>query len=81
MNITNLWQGAWTAGSVHTVKDQSWNSSLPAGGTAFFGWCGTRTVPVAVPFDCTLNGAPCGGAGGPPPPPPATRSLRRWCSA
>ncbi|WP_304608648.1 glycosyl hydrolase family 18 protein [Hyalangium versicolor] len=71
LNITSLWNGNWTyQNSVHTVTDQTWNNSVPAGGQLSFGFCGTRTVAVSDPFNCTLNGKPC-GTGGVPNPPPA----------
>ncbi|MDY7226950.1 glycosyl hydrolase family 18 protein [Hyalangium rubrum] len=73
MRITSLWLGRWSAqGSRQMVTDDVWNSALPAGTSAIFGFCGEHTGTVASPFNCTLNGQPCGG-GNPPQPPADTQ--------
>ena len=71
MTITSAWQGHWSVqGSRHTVRDQGWNGSVPAGGELFFGLCGNHTGTISSPFNCTINGQACGGGNAPPPPPP-----------
>jgi endoglucanase len=43
--ISQLWNGTLTtSGSTATVKNLSWNGSLPAGGTASFGYLGNGTA-------------------------------------
>ncbi len=70
MRITSMWLARWSAqGQLQTVTDDGWNSALPAGAAASFGFCGEHTGATAAPSSCTLNGQPCGG-GSPPPPPP-----------
>ncbi len=70
MTIVSLWQGNWTAqGTLQTVKDQGWNSTIAAGGSNYFGFCGHHQGTISAPFNCTLNGQACGSTSAPPPPP------------
>jgi cellulose binding protein with CBM2 domain/IPT/TIG domain-containing protein len=70
--ISSLWNGAETQSGVNvTVTSESYNSSIPAGGSITgIGFNGTwNGVTNAVPTSFALNGATCGGGGG------ATRSF------
>lgn len=77
-----------TDGAVTTAKDKGYNATIPAGGSAAFGFI---VAGNGDPTGCTVNGAACGG-GAPPvtqppvtqppptttsPPPPATGTATR----
>jgi cellulase/cellobiase CelA1 len=58
--VTNIWNGTCTQnGTAVTVKNMSYNETIPAGGTVNFGfnlsYSGTNAQPTAI----TLNGAAC----------------------
>ena len=58
--IQNLWDGTFTqTGKNVCVKNAGYNGSLPAAGTASFGFIVNN--PGAVPTSYTLNGVACGG--------------------
>ncbi|MFC7481685.1 cellulose binding domain-containing protein [Luedemannella flava] len=50
--ITQLWNGTLSGSNPYTVKSLSWNGSLPAGGTAIFGYLGSGT-PSTPTLTCT----------------------------
>jgi hypothetical protein len=50
-----------TSGSTATAKNPSWAPTIPAGGTAEFGFI---VAGSGSPTSCTINGASCGGGGG-----------------
>jgi hypothetical protein len=47
------------SGATVTARDQRWNRTIPAGGSASFGFLGTWTGSNAPPAGFTLNGRPC----------------------
>lgn len=58
--IVNLWNGTYTQiGTAVTVKNMSYNATIPANGTVSFGfnisYSGSNIKPIAF----TLNGTPC----------------------
>ncbi|HEX8343681.1 MAG TPA: cellulose binding domain-containing protein [Actinoplanes sp.] len=58
--IGQAWNATVTgSGSTATVTNVSWNGSLPAGGTATFGFTGTWNGTNGKPAAFTLNGAAC----------------------
>jgi hypothetical protein len=60
-----------TSGGITTARNPSYATTIPAGGTAEFGFV---VAGSGAPTSCTINGAPCGGGTGPTtsPTPPAT---------
>ncbi|NLT55166.1 MAG: chitin-binding protein [Actinomycetales bacterium] len=52
VTITQLWNGTWTAGS-STVRNVSWNSSIPGGGTTAFGFLGGGSLSGTPTATCT----------------------------
>ena len=50
-------------GQHFTFTNLGWNATIPAGGTASFGFNGSPGGAGATPANCTLNGASCGGGG------------------
>jgi endoglucanase len=67
------WNGDWTqSGHQVTVKNVSWNATIPAGGSvspgAQFSYSGTNVAPT----DFAVNGAACTGTPPPTDPPPST---------
>lgn len=66
--ISSSWDANVTKTGNHVAATGTWNATLPAGGTASFGWVG---APGGVtPSNCTLNGLSCladggGGTGAP----------------
>ncbi|MFF5296495.1 lytic polysaccharide monooxygenase auxiliary activity family 9 protein [Paractinoplanes globisporus] len=47
--LTQLWSGtATSSGSLVTVKNASWNGTIPAGGDTTFGFLGSGTTPTTV---------------------------------
>jgi hypothetical protein len=57
--LTSFWEaGVTTAGSVSTATNQSYNGTVPAGGSVEFGFLVTGS---GDPTTCTINGGPCGG--------------------
>jgi hypothetical protein len=69
--ITTLWNGviASRSGSRYTVRNESWNGSLAAGGSTTFGFTATPGGSAAVLRNITLVGS---GAATPTPTPPPT---------
>jgi len=59
--ITQLWNGVETqSGANVTVKNESYNGSIPAGGTlSGMGFNGTSTGTNAIPTAISLNGTAC----------------------
>lgn len=58
--INNMWNGIPTqTGRQVTVRNASWNPTIPAGGTVNFGFSGTSTSANGVPATFTLNGSTC----------------------
>jgi endoglucanase len=77
--VAQVWNAQHTSsGNSHTFTGVSWNSTIPPGGTASFGFIASGS---GEPTHCTINGAPCdegsepGGPGGPgtPSPDPGTQ--------
>jgi len=65
--IYELWNGVYTqTGQNVTVRNVSYNPSIPTGGSVTFGfnanWSGSHPAPTGI----TLNGQSCGGSGGGP---------------
>ncbi|TNH29925.1 cellulose-binding protein, partial [Micromonospora orduensis] len=70
--VTNGWNATVSqSGSAVTARSLSYNSSVPAGGSAEFGVQGTVGSSGGAPTGFSLNGVPCNGAG-PTTPPPTT---------
>jgi endo-1,4-beta-xylanase len=58
--ITQLWNGAHQqAGPAVTVTNAAWNGTIPAGGSAGFGFLASWTGSNAAPTSFTLNGTTC----------------------
>lgn len=58
--ITNLWNGAYTqSGAAVSVKNASYNSTVPANGSVNFGFNISYSGANAKPTSFTLNGTPC----------------------
>jgi hypothetical protein len=58
--ITNIWNATYTQnGNMITAANQSYNSSIPAGGSVNFGFNLSYSGSNAKPTDFTLNGTPC----------------------
>src|SRR5436305_7534577 len=67
--ITQLWNGSYTqSGANVTVKNLSYNGSIPTNGTTSFGFNGSYSGTNAVPGTFTLNGTICNGTLGSPTP-------------
>jgi len=58
-----------TSGGVSTAKNPSWETSIPAGGTASFGFV---VAGSGAPTSCTINGASCSGGATPTATPTTT---------
>ncbi|HWS35556.1 MAG TPA: family 43 glycosylhydrolase [Actinoplanes sp.] len=73
--VTQLWNGTVTqSGTQVTVTNAAFNGSVPTGGSASFGFNGTRGSANPVPASFTLNGVTCTGSAGPTGSPSATPS-------
>jgi beta-xylosidase len=75
--VSQAWNATVTqAGSQVTAKNMDYNSSIPTGGDAGFGFNGAWTSANPVPAAFALNGVPCtgdtGGTGPTTTPPPST---------
>jgi hypothetical protein len=58
--ITNLWGGSYTQnGTAVSVKNVSYNGTIPAGGTVSFGFNLSYSGSNPKPTSFTLNGNPC----------------------
>jgi hypothetical protein len=57
--IPNHWsaQGSWV-GNHYVFTSLPWNGNLPPNASTTFGW---NAQGLGEPFNCTVNGAPCGG--------------------
>jgi len=55
-SITQLWNGALTqSGSSVTVKNLSYNGSIPAGGSQSFGFTANGSTPTSLALTCTAG--------------------------
>lgn len=55
--LTQIWNAtAATSGSTLTAKPVSWNAAIPAGGTASYGFCGTKTGTNFMPTVVSTTG-------------------------
>jgi cellulase/cellobiase CelA1 len=58
--ITNLWNGTLSqTGQSVRVNDAGFNSNLPSGGSASFGFQASYSGVNAAPNNFALNGVPC----------------------
>jgi cellulase/cellobiase CelA1 len=56
--FSQIWNGVQTvSGSTMTVKPVSFNAAIPAGGTASFGFCGTKTGTNFMPTVVSTTGS------------------------
>jgi hypothetical protein len=61
--ITNSWNAGVTgSGGTVTARNLDWNRTIPANGTASFGFQGTYSGSFAAPSTFTLNGSTCARA-------------------
>ncbi|MBT8227842.1 MAG: xyloglucanase [Dactylosporangium sp.] len=49
LTVTQLWNGTLSGSNPYTVTPTSWNSTLPASGTATFGFLGGGTIGTSAP--------------------------------
>jgi hypothetical protein len=64
--IANLWNGSYTQnGASVSVSNQSYNSTIPAGGTVSFGFNISYSGTNAKPTSFTLNGSSSGATASP----------------
>ncbi|GAA0586581.1 arabinofuranosidase catalytic domain-containing protein [Paractinoplanes ferrugineus] len=67
--VTQLWNGSVSqSGGQVTVTNASYNATIPAGGSAAFGFNGATTGSNPAPAAFTLNGVACTGAPATPTP-------------
>ncbi|MCM0676203.1 cellulose-binding domain-containing protein [Micromonospora phytophila] len=61
VRLTNGWNGEWSqSGDRITVRNATWNGSLPTGGTTSIGFQGTYPgAALPAPTAFALNGTPC----------------------
>jgi endoglucanase len=58
--VTQGWSGRWSqTGSTVTVTNETWNGTVPAGGTVSLGFNGSYTGTNANPAVFTVNGTTC----------------------
>jgi beta-xylosidase len=70
LTVTQAWNATVTqTGSQVTAKNMDYNSSIPTGGDAGFGFNGAWTSSNPVPASFALNGVPCTGSTGSSPEP------------
>lgn len=63
--ISSLGDATFVQSGNHvTVRNQSWNGTIGAGGSTSFGLGVTYSGAYAAPANCRLNGAGCDGSGG-----------------
>ncbi|MEV8097055.1 glycosyl hydrolase family 18 protein [Kitasatospora sp. NPDC085879] len=75
-SVSSLWNASYTVASSHvTVKNPSWQPTIPAGGSYNFGFNIAYSGAYAPLANCKLNGAPCGGGGGDTAPPTTPGNL------
>ncbi len=61
-SITSSWDSTRTSSGNHYIfTNASWNGTVPAGGSASFGFNGSGSGWIS---NCLVNGAPCDGSGG-----------------
>ncbi len=73
--ITSGWNAVITqTGQSVKAVNQSYNGSVPAGGTVSFGFQGTFSGTNAVPTDFAFNGVSCSGGGSSSPSPSVSSS-------
>jgi len=61
--VTQGWSGTFSqSGTKVTVTAPDWGRTIPAGGTASFGFNGSKGATNTAPTDFALNGVPCTGA-------------------
>jgi endoglucanase len=59
-SITEGWSATWTqTGTAVSANSVSWNSRVPAGGSAQAGFNASSSPPHQEPTDFTVNGQPC----------------------
>ncbi|MBB4914749.1 cellulose binding domain-containing protein [Streptosporangium saharense] len=62
VSVGSFWDATLTRSGQHiTFSNVGWNGSVPNGGSVSFGFLGTPGGANAVPQNCKLNGADCGG--------------------
>ncbi|MFC4057619.1 chitinase [Planomonospora corallina] len=69
--VSSFWDAALTRGGQHfTFTNVGWNGALAPGATVSFGFIGSPGGAAALPANCKVNGADCGGddGGGPTDP-------------
>lgn len=59
--ITQLWNGSYTQSGGQVTVTNTWNNSIPTGGTTNFGFNGTYTNANRIPSSFVLNGIACTG--------------------
>ena len=65
--VSSLWDATYTqSGTRVTVRNQSWNGTIGAGGSTSFGFGVAYSGAYGAPANCRLNGAACDGSGTPP---------------
>jgi cellulose 1,4-beta-cellobiosidase len=73
--ISQLWNGSYTqSGSSVTVRNASYNGSIPTNGTQSFGFLGSASGANDIPTSFTFNGVPCGGTPATSSTPPGSSS-------
>lgn len=61
--VTQAWNAQVTqTGPAVAAADAGWNKTIPAGGTAEFGFTGTSGATNGKPAVLSLNGQPCAAA-------------------
>ncbi|GGK75817.1 hypothetical protein Ppa06_32320 [Planomonospora parontospora subsp. parontospora] len=67
VNVGSFWDASLTRSGQHfTFSNLGWNGTLAPGASVSFGFLGSPGGAAAVPANCKLNGADCGGDGGGP---------------
>ncbi|GII91472.1 cellulose binding domain-containing protein [Sinosporangium siamense] len=76
-SVTSHWDATVTRTGQHvTFTNLGWNGNIPAGGTLTFGFLGTPGGAGAVPQNCKINGADCGGVNEQVPGKPGTPTFQ-----
>ncbi|ANN18052.1 cellulose 1,4-beta-cellobiosidase [Amycolatopsis orientalis] len=61
--ISQLWNGVLTqTGAAVSVRNVDWNRTIPVGGSAQFGFNGSKGAANRAPVDFAVNGTACTGA-------------------
>jgi len=75
--VTQAWNAQLTqSGAGVRAANESWNGSIPAGGSVSFGFAGSYAGANPPPTAFTLNGVPCGPSGIPASPTPTLTASR-----